>query len=489
MSVSAARIRNPGIFVWAAALSGAAASGVLAAYQTELGVAAAVALIAVPMSILYPKLVVHVLLVATFANTLTLGGVTVGRLVAPLALLALVTSVARSPVDTRWSRGTLVSVFCYATIAVSSLLWTQSTPGTVEEAGALALSLLYAGAFAVLLREPRDLRALLWVFAVCSIFLSLLWISRYLSGVDRRFNDAGDPNFFAALQVVSLPLVMVLAAGAKTRLGRVALYLGVGVIAASVVSTLSRGGLLTLLVATLLITLLPTRQLFRSRAQKRNVFIAAIVGLSLLLTFAWEDVAHRFEVGFSQEHVAGGRGDLWLAAWHAYEDHPVTGIGYGAFSDQSFQWLRQTPGVNLEEHLRFLNSGEYVHNAFLGSLAELGPLGLASFLAVLLFAARALRATGRRGREEGRPRPDSRIEEGRPRPDSPIDGGNELVTAVANAAFVSLLAFCVSSIFLSTETSRSLWLLVGLSVALPSIQQRGLLESQHRGEMGRRTRP
>jgi O-antigen ligase len=467
VSVSAARLRDPRLFVWTVALAGAAASGVLAAYQTELGVAAAVALVALPMSVLYPKLVVHVLLVATFANTLTLGGVTVGRLVAPLALLAVVTSIARSPVRVRWSRTTLVSVFCYATIAVSSLLWTQYTPGTVEEVGALALSLLYALAFAVLLREPRDLTALLWVVASCSVFLALLWISRYLSGVDRRFNEAGDPNFFAALQVVSLPLVMVLASRAKTRLRRVALYGGVALIAASVVSTLSRGGLLTLLVTTLVITLLPTRQLFRSRAQKRNVFIAAMVGLCLLLSFAWEDVAHRFEVGFNQEHVAGGRGDLWLAAWNAYRDDPVVGIGYGAFHGQSFQLLRRTPGVNLEEHLRFIDSGEYVHNAYLGSLTELGPLGLAAFLGVLAGAARSFRATGRRGR------------------DSPDD----LVAACANALFVSLLAFSVSSIFLSSETSRSLWLLIGLSIALPSIQEHAMLESQRHGDVGRRTRP
>lgn len=467
MSVSAARVQNPRPLVWTVALLGAAGCGLLAAYETALGVAAAVALIALPMSVLYPKLVVHVLLVATFANTLTLGGVTVGRLVAPLALLAIVTSIARSPVSTRWSRITLVSVGAYATIAAASLLWTQSTPGTVEEIGALALSLLYALAFAVLLREPRDLHALLWVVTACSVFLALLWISRYLSGVDRRFNEAGDPNFFAALQVVSLPLVMVLAARAKTGLRRFSIYGAVALIAASVVSTLSRGGLLTLLVATLLITLLPTRQLFRSRSQKRNVFVAAMIGLFILLAVAWGDVAHRFEVGFNQEHVAGGRGDLWLAAWHAYEDNPIAGIGYGAFQGQSFQLLRTTPGVHLEEHLRFVDSGEYVHNAYLGSLAEVGPLGLVAFLGVLLGAAKSLRATGRRGRGEE----------------------DDFVASCANALFVSVIAFCVSSVFLSTETSRSLWLMVGLSIALPSIQERAMLESPSHGDMGRRTRP
>jgi O-antigen ligase len=461
-----ARAVNPQPLIWTAALLGAAASGLLAAHQTELGVAAAVALVALPMSVLYPKLVVHVLLVATFANTITLGGVTVGRLVAPLALVAVVTTIVRSPVRTRWSRATMAWVVAYCTIAICSLLWTHSTAGSIDEIGALALSLLYALAFAVLLKDERDLHALLWVVAACSVSLALLWISRYLSGVDRRFNDAGDPNFFAALQVISLPLVMVLAARAKTHLRRFLLYGGVALIAASVVSTLSRGGLLTLLVATLLITLLPTREVFRSRAQKRNVFVAAMVGLGLLLSFAWGDVAHRFEVGFNQDHVAGGRGDLWLAAYHAYEDNPLGGIGYGAFHDQSFQLLRTTPGVGLEEHLRFVETGEYVHNAYLGSLAELGPLGLAAFLGILFCAARSLRITARLGRE----------------------AGNDLVTSCANALFVGLLAFCVSSVFLSTETSRSLWLLIGLSVALPEILHRATEEARPPPRSSRRAR-
>jgi O-antigen ligase len=191
-----------------------------------------------------------------------------------------------------------------------------------------------------------------------------------------------------------------------------------------------------------------------------------MIGLFILLGYAWGDIAHRFEVGFNQEHVAGGRGDLWLAAWHAYEDNPLVGIGYGAFHGQSFQLLRTTPGVNLEEHLRFIDSGEYVHNTYLGSLAELGPLGLVAFVGILYGAAKSLRATGRRGR-----------------------GRDDFAASCANALFVSLLAFCVSSVFLSTETSRSLWLMVGLSIALPSIQERAMLESRGHGDVGRRTRP
>jgi hypothetical protein len=35
--------------------------------------------------------------------------------------------------------------------------------------------------------------------------------------------------------------------------------------------------------------------------------------------------------------------------------------------------------------------------------------------------------------------------------------------------FLSLLAFALASIFLSAETSRPLWILVGLALALPKL--------------------
>ena len=48
---------------------------------------------------------------------------------------------------------------------------------------------------------------------------------------------------------------------------------------------------------------------------------------------------------------------------------------------------RSTPGVNLLGHLRFRNDGEPVHNAYLETLAELGPLGLLLFLGILISTA------------------------------------------------------------------------------------------------------
>jgi O-antigen ligase len=219
------------------------------------------------------------------------------------------------------------------------------------------------------------------------------------------------------------------------------------VIADSVVSTLSRGGFITLAVVVGLLMLLPSRPLFGSRREKAAFFTAAAIGLALLLPLAWGPLAHRFERGFSQSKVAGARSDLWLAALHGYQMHPLNGLGYGGFQAASFQLLRSTPGVNLAAHLRFREGGEFVHNAYIGSLAELGPLGLVLFVGILGATGRSLRRTARRAKA----------------------AGDSFLRSVANALLIGLLTFALSSFLLSTETSRALWLIVGLSLALPRL--------------------
>ncbi|MGH2556940.1 MAG: O-antigen ligase family protein [Actinomycetota bacterium] len=429
-----------------AALVVAALIGVLVPISPTLAVAALVAVVAAPAAVIRPRLIPHVLVVAVFAEALTIGGVTVGRLVAPLALVAVISQAATAPLRLRHAGLTVGLIIGYASLAVASLAWTVDVRATFDALASLGISLAYMGAFATLVRTPRDLRALMWTMLGSSIVLGWLWITQFASGVDRRFSTAGDPNFFAALQVAVIPLVVVLASSQRSPGRRLVMYLAIAIIADSIISTLSRGGFVTLLMVSLLLAFLPARALFRSRREKAAFFTAAAVGLAILLPLAWGPLGERFQQGFQQSHVAGDRGDLWMAAMHGYALHPLTGLGYGGFEATSFQLLRSTPGVNLAAHARF-RDGEFAHSAYLGSLAELGPLGLLLFVGVLGAAALSLRRTARRA----------------------IASGDSFIRSVANAVLVGLLAFSASSILLSTETSRALWLIVGLSLALPGM--------------------
>jgi O-antigen ligase len=432
----------------ASAVIVAAAVGALVPFKPTLAVAALVAVVAVPAAVIRPRLIPHVLVVAIFAEAITIGGVTIGRLVAPLALVAVISQAFAAPLRLRGTGLTLGFVVAYAMLALASLTWTVDAGATVETLGSLGVSLVYMAAFATLVRTRQDLRALMWTMLASSVVLGLLWITQFTSGVDRRFSEVGDPNFFAALQVLVLPLIVVLASTQASAGRRALLYLAIAVVAASVISTLSRGGFALLLIVVAVLALLPARALFSSHREKAVFFTAAAVGLAILLPMAWGPLAQRFDTGFEQSHVAGDRHDLWLAAIHGYATHPITGLGYGGFEATSFQLLRSTPGVNLAAHMRFRDRGEFAHNAYLGSLAELGPLGLVFFVGVLGATAISLRRATRRARA----------------------ARDASLRSVANALLLGLLALAAFSVLLSTETSRSLWMLVGLSLALTRIE-------------------
>ncbi len=293
--------------------------------------------------------------------------------------------------------------------------------------------------------------------------LGLWWIASYALGVSRFANLAGDANFVAAFQVIALPMVLALASHATTAAQRTGLYVGCAIIAASIVATLSRGGLITLLVAVALIAVSPAHLLFGSRRRKRILLLSVAAGLGVLLTFAWGDLSTRFAHGFNEPGVAAGRGDLDQAAIHGFQDHPILGLGYGGFAPSSFELLRTTPGVQLDVHSRCLApnapewlrssgtfcTGQPVHNAYVESLVELGIPGLLLFLGIMGATALSLIRTARRA----------------------LTAGDAFIASTSVALVVGLAGLAMASFALSTETSRAPWMIVGLSLALPSLRR------------------
>lgn len=65
------------------------------------------------------------------------------------------------------------------------------------------------------------------------------------------------------------------------------------------------------------------------------------------------------------------RAELWEAAWHDYEDHPLLGSGPGSYEQY---W---------NEHRPLQHKVRDAHNLYLEVLAELGPIGLALLLVAL----------------------------------------------------------------------------------------------------------
>jgi O-antigen ligase len=415
-------------------------------------VALAVA-IGIPLGIaclLRPGLLLQVLVLSVFVEIVTLGGATISRLVAPLALFVVAVTIASGRGSLRFD-APLAWVLGYTVWAFASAIWSASLSGTAFQLGSLAIALVYMLAFAVLLRDARDLERTLYTLAFGALVIGLVALAASSFGefraqleAGRASGGTGDPNFFAAYQVVAIPLVLVLSSTARRPAVRMFLYATVLVLIASVLTSLSRGGLIALAAITFLTLVLPAQTLFRSRLQKVAVAVVVVICAAVAFNAVSGAFAPRLESMFSGD--GSGRLALWKGAWTSIQERPLTGLGYGAFAPSSNDLILRTPGVSLQ-HIQLPTGGKEAHSAYIGTTADLGIPGLVLLLGVLASTVRALRRTAMRARETH----------------------DWFVMRVSSALVVSLAGWSVASLFLSSETSRPLWITIGIALALPKL--------------------
>ena len=451
--VNRSPIRSTMVVASIAAVLGMAIGLAVSASQTSV----ALGLLLLPglaALILRPDWLPAVLMLSVFAEALGSGSVTFSRVGGPLAVILI--ALWRPA----WRRvrlpktSVLVAVLAYASWAMASAVWTVnpdsgfSQGGTGYALASLGLSLAYMFGIVTFVRSGRDIRRLMWVTWALSSVVGLISIEQYLSGYSRSVGVSGDANFFAALQVVVLPFGALLAIETRRTRLRALVFLGVAVSVGSIITSLSRGGILALITVFLLLGLQPARSFFRTRATKRAFLTFMALGAGVLLIASFSALSARTSSLFSANSGDNGSGrtNLWMAALTGWREHPVLGLGFGAFIGQSDQLLLTTPGEDFSAY-KIRPGGQFVHNAYLESLTELGVVGAFLFIVLLLTMTLSLRNTVRLARARADP----------------------LTASFGRAMLLSVAGFAFTSIFLSSETDRTLWILLGLTVALPRI--------------------
>jgi O-antigen ligase len=446
-----------------------------ASFNVKVAIGVAVASAAIAAVLVDPASLLVILATSIFTELVSVGGTAISRVLAPIALLTVFAQLIRGRATIRLDRP-FFWAGAYAIWALASGLWTVSVSGTLFQLGSLAIALVYMLSFASLVESRRDVERVLMTLAVVSLIVSILSFKytaqvlhfRLVLQEGRSQGLVGDPNAFAAVQLVVLPLLIVLAAEVKARWLQLALYGTVFVIIGSVLTSLSRGGLIALVVLLVLLLLAPFRLIFRSRRSKMMTLAIVAVG-AILLSFQYSsELAKRIDPLFQKTNIAAqegsGRLELWKAAGSSVGRHPWLGLGYGGFVADSEGLLLDTPGVDLS-HYSLRTRGQPVHNVYLGSLADLGLLGFVLYLGVLISTGRTLLRVTREA----------------------SDAGESFIGRVAGALLLGLVTWSVVSLFLSTETARTFWIIIGLSLALPKLLPSEPLQSQMpRGRGNRR---
>jgi putative inorganic carbon (hco3(-)) transporter len=262
---------------------------------------------------------------------------------------------------------------------------------------------------------------------------------------DRAQGPVNEPNRFAQIMVVLLPLaVFTYRNGGSTaaRLGAAAAGL---LIFGGMLLTLSRGAFLTLVL------------IAAAMAAMRWVRTSHLLACAVVLLFAIPIVSPHFvprmlsivNVG---DLIGGGPADagaadgamlgrttVMLAALHTFLDHPAVGVGPGQFPPFYVAAYSDNPEIKFRD-LR--GASRRAHNLYLEMAAETGLIGLTTFLAIVLLLVRELW----RARQRWLAADPERAE-------------------LATAFCLSLLAYLTTAVFLHVSYQRYYWFLIAMAGA------------------------
>ncbi|UOF01845.1 O-antigen ligase family protein [Bdellovibrio reynosensis] len=242
------------------------------------------------------------------------------------------------------------------------------------------LKILFLGpAIYLVLSKPRYRNLILNSLVLSYSILGVYFLYRYLVLHEAREFDLrpllnirhGDPNFLCTFFSMTLPLALLQAWQAFSRhkstqgvmFLTAALFLG-----ACAIITQSRMGLIALLLG--LGVLFCRRITHHPKESRFKLLVAPLVFVSLLFAFLATDVAKRFTEIKDKSNL--DRLLTYDNGLKVFSDHPVFGAGMHQAKNFFYQ---NTNYPHFQSEVRPLE----IHNTYLNVLAELGVIGFAAF--------------------------------------------------------------------------------------------------------------
>lgn len=276
-----------------------------------------------------------------------------------------------------WNReiGLITGLGVLAALTVPFSLWPGGSVGVLSDfAKTVAIFLLLSHVVTTMAR----LRLAAWLLTWMAIGLGLFALYNFMTGAmidqganqDRLVGNEGaltkNPNDLALMVNLLLPLTVGLFLASKETWQRMVLLTAVGIEAATVVLTYSRGGAVTLAVIVL-------AYLWKLRRRRERTFIyvgllAAVLALPLLPSSYFDRMSTITNVQADRTGSAQERISDMIIAGKTILANPIIGAGMG----MNMLVMREARGGWLG-----------VHNVYLEHAIDLGLIGLGIFLVLL----------------------------------------------------------------------------------------------------------
>lgn len=233
-------------------------------------------------------------------------------------------------------------------------------------------------AIAWLIRTERQFSITGSMIIICGIAVGLVALNNKFNGIGlvegtrvtigRDISSIlGDPNDLAL--VLSFPISFAMGVALTKGLNiwsRCLGLMGYFLIAAAIIATQSRGGLLAIVAVSSIFAFYKIRSKF---------LIVCLGSIGILVLAVFAGISERSSGGASETGVdesAQGRLYAWQAAIRMANSHPFSGVGLDNFTVNYFYYSSHWDGMN-----------HAVHSTWFGVLAETGYVGLGVFLVLV----------------------------------------------------------------------------------------------------------
>lgn len=461
----AAKQRGAAGPLWLAALAGGCVGiGILSGVDPQYGVFGALGLMFAAVTVQDVTLGLVLFTIASFLDLTSSSGSFPGTKV--IGLVLFVSWLARTGVRRGRELGEFISENSALAVSLVALLawaalsatWAASASGALAGAQRYALNMtLIPIAFSAVRRREHAV----WILAAFVVgavfsgaygFIHPTAASAYDAG--RLTGTIGDANGEATVLAAAIPLLLSLLGtiGDSARL-KIVVFVGVLILFASLVDTLSREGLLSLA------AVLAGAVVFGGRWRRRAA-VLLVIGVTATVGYYYV-LAPASSLQRVTMSDTSGRSSLWTVATRVIAAHPVLGVGNDNFIVVEKDYINR-PGAILAFYI--VKSPKIAHNTFLEAAADLGIPGLLMLLAVLGYAIRAaVRAAWIFG-----------------------DLGDEQMELMSRAVVLSIAAVLTSDLFVASPYAKYLWLPLAMGPAMQHLARRAQAQAgeQWRGDEG-----
>jgi O-antigen ligase len=358
-----------------------------------------------------------------------------------------------------------VLVLVYGLVIFGSSLYAAEYTSAQEAAADFWKDGLITILIVALIQKKSTFRKVIWALLLAGIFVATISVYQYNTGTfdnnylgfaeapvlniigetegNRVAGPIGDPNFYAQILVVLVPLAINRMLAEKSIWLKLLAGYGILIITLTILYTYSRGGVIALIAALIALAFYKP-----PRLGWLGIMLAIGVVAILFMPASFMDRMSTItdvisgEQDVRSEVSIEGRTSEMLSAWYMFLDHPILGVGANNYPT-NYQTYARKLGLDNRATLR------EPHNLFLEVAAETGLFGLMVFGYILYYIFKSIQRT-RSGFTQL--------------------GDHQFVDLIG-AFSAGLIGYLTAAMFIHGAYPRYFWLLAGIAMALPQVLQ------------------